>query len=167
MVKVQNITTYFQYSLTANMTKKNFYAVSRGEATGIFTRQSKCELSIHKYSNAVFTGFETIDEAIAFLIAGGTYITCINIPVYDDTQTLKRPTDFNHVYENEATCIIALLDISEQSTLDDTIVPPNDEESSSELNTSNINLMNELEPSEDNTSLKMPGSKSGTENTTK
>jgi hypothetical protein len=87
--------------------------------------------------------------------------------VYDDTQTLKRPTDFNHVCENEATCIIALLDISEQSTLDDTIVPPNDEESSSELNTSNINLMNELEPSEDNTSLKMPVSKSGTENTTK
>ena len=87
--------------------------------------------------------------------------------MYDDTQTLKRPTDFNHVCENEATCIIALLDISEQSTLDDTIVPPNDEESSSELNTSNINLMNEFEPSEDNTSLKMPVSKSGTENTTK
>jgi ribonuclease HI len=51
------------------MTKKNFYAVSRGETTGIFTRWSKGELSIHKYSNAVFKGFETIDEAIAFLIA--------------------------------------------------------------------------------------------------
>lgn len=146
------------------MTKKNFYAVSRGETTGIFTRWSKCELSIHKYSNAVFKGFETIDEDIAFLIAGGTYITCINIPVYDDTQTVKRPTDFDHLCENETTCTIASLDISEQSTLDDTIVPPNDEDSSSELNTSDINLMHELEPSEDNTSLKIPVSKSGTDN---
>lgn len=139
--------------------KKNFYSVSRGETTGIFTRWSKCELSIHKYSNAVFKGFETIDEAMAFLIAGGTYITRINIPVYDDTQTVKRPTDFDHVCENEATCTIASLDISEQSTLDDTIVPSNDEDSSSELNTSDINFMNKLEPSEDNTSLKIPMSK--------
>jgi hypothetical protein len=51
--------------------------------------------------------------------------------VYDDTQTVKRPTDFDHVCENETTCTIASLDISEQSTLDDTIVPPNDEDSSS------------------------------------
>jgi hypothetical protein len=40
----------------------------------------------------------------------------------------------------------------------------NDEDSSYELNTSDINLMHELEPSEDNTSLKIPVSKSGTDN---
>jgi hypothetical protein len=48
--------------LTANMTKKNFYAVSRGETTGIFTRWSKGELSIHKYSNAVFKAFGKSDD---------------------------------------------------------------------------------------------------------
>ena len=46
---------------------KNFYAVSRGRKTGIFTTWGECEKQVKGYKNARFKGFYTRAEAEAFL----------------------------------------------------------------------------------------------------
>ena len=46
---------------------KKFYAVKNGRETGIFKTWAECQNSVIGYKNAVFKGFETLDEAKAFL----------------------------------------------------------------------------------------------------
>ena len=113
------------------MSKKNFYSVAKGVNTGIFTLWNKCEASVHKFHHAVFKGFSTIDQAIVFLIADGTYKTCSEIPVYDKTTTVKLPKDFGHKCVNK--CTLENLDLSimdesssDQENLNESILSEND-----------------------------------------
>ena len=47
--------------------KWNFYAVRRGCNVGIFRTWTKCERQVKYYSGAIFKGFNTEEEANAFL----------------------------------------------------------------------------------------------------
>lgn len=49
---------------------KKFYAVKNGRETGIFKTWAECQKQIIGFKGAAFKGFETLDEAKAFL--GGT-----------------------------------------------------------------------------------------------
>lgn len=82
------------------MSSKLFYSVARGVRPGIYTLWSKCELNVHKFPHAVFKGFHTIDQAVAFLIAGSAFQNCHDIPVFDDTEITKYPVDYEHECKN-------------------------------------------------------------------
>ena len=101
------------------MSKKHFYSVSKGIIPGIYTTRSKCELNVHRYPHAVFKGFNTIDQAVAFLIAGSAFVNCHLIPVYDDSESSKHPKDFGHecssppcTVENMDTSLVDIGDIN-------------------------------------------------------
>lgn len=47
-----------------------FYAVRRGRRVGVFRTWPECEMQVRYYSGAVFKGFNTEEDAIAFM--GGT-----------------------------------------------------------------------------------------------
>ena len=49
------------------MAKKKFYAVKEGRQTGIFYTWDECQNAVKGYSGAVFKGFSSEEEAIAFL----------------------------------------------------------------------------------------------------
>lgn len=49
------------------MAKKNFYAVKKGRKTGIFRSWNECRAQVDKFSGAVYKGFETLEEAQAYL----------------------------------------------------------------------------------------------------
>lgn len=56
------------------MAKNNFYAVKVGHKTGIFTSWPECQAAISGYSNPVFKGFPTEEEAKAFLDGDNIYL---------------------------------------------------------------------------------------------
>ncbi|VDI01594.1 Hypothetical predicted protein [Mytilus galloprovincialis] len=93
------------------MTNKLFYGVARGVRPGIYALWSKCELNVHKFPHAVFKGFHTIDQAVAFLIAGNAFQNCHIIPVFDDTETTKYPIDYEHECKNPP-CSVETIDVS-------------------------------------------------------
>lgn len=92
------------------MPNKKFYSVSKGTTLGIFTLWNKCDASVYRYRHAVYKGFNTIEPAIAFLIADGTFISCDQIPIHDDTSIVKTPKDFGHICQNN--CVLDSLDLS-------------------------------------------------------
>lgn len=49
------------------MAKKNFYAVKEGIKPGIYKTWPECSANIKGYSGAVYKGFETLEEAEAFM----------------------------------------------------------------------------------------------------
>ncbi len=49
------------------MAKKNFYAVRVGKTPGIYKTWPECQANTSGYSGAVFKGFETLEEAKAFM----------------------------------------------------------------------------------------------------
>lgn len=49
------------------MAKKNFYTVKNGRIPGIYKTWEDCKEQVQGYPGAVFKGFETLDEAEAFL----------------------------------------------------------------------------------------------------
>lgn len=53
------------------MGKKNFYAVKAGFQVGLFTNWPECQSAVKGYKGAVYKGFETKDEALAWLEDGG------------------------------------------------------------------------------------------------
>ena len=63
-----------------------FYSVAKGRNIEIFTEWSSCELSMHKYQNAVHKSFEKLGDAINFLIVGNAFTSCISIRIYDQDQ---------------------------------------------------------------------------------
>ena len=92
------------------MGKENFYCVARGEIVGMYTEWSKCETKVYRYPHAVHKGFELIDDAVVFMLAGGTFHRCSDIPVFDETLTVTHPLDFDHVcpYANSCFCLTFL-----------------------------------------------------------
>ena len=92
------------------MSTKKFYSVARGVTIGIFTEWSKCEQSVHRFKHAVFKGFTSMDQAINFLLAGSTFSSCNQIPVFDETENPKTPEHFGHkcngVHCTKDTCSI-------------------------------------------------------------
>lgn len=50
--------------------KKNFYGVRVGRTTGVFTTWDECKAAVHGFTGAVYKGFETEDEARAYLEGG-------------------------------------------------------------------------------------------------
>lgn len=48
------------------MAKKNYYVVRKGSKVGIFTTWSECQASVKGFKGAVFKGFETKAEALAW-----------------------------------------------------------------------------------------------------
>ncbi|CAC5389052.1 unnamed protein product [Mytilus coruscus] len=61
--------------------------------------------------HAVFKGFHTIDQAVAFLIAGSAFQNCHDIPVFDDTEITKYPIDYEHECKNPP-CSVDTIDVS-------------------------------------------------------
>ena len=68
--------------------KNHFYCVARGRTNGIFTDWSKCEISVHRFHNAVHKGFQTLEQAIHFMMATGEFSSCHDIPVHDLDRTI-------------------------------------------------------------------------------
>ena len=56
-----------KYMKTGRYDQHKFYAVSDGRKTGIFRSWPEAEESVSGYSNALFQGFETEEEALSFL----------------------------------------------------------------------------------------------------
>ena len=83
--------------------KKSFYAVAKGRTVGIFRESSQCKDSINKYTNAVYKGFSSINEAVHFLIASNSFSSgkCCNIPVYIDKETVKNVREFAHLCHDD------------------------------------------------------------------
>ena len=54
------------------MAKKNFYAVRVGKAPGIYKTWPECQANVSGFPGAVFTGFETLAEAEAFIDGAAT-----------------------------------------------------------------------------------------------
>ena len=52
------------------MAKKNFYAVRKGKEPGIFETWEACRASVGGYPGADYKGFQTLEEARAYLAAG-------------------------------------------------------------------------------------------------
>lgn len=50
-----------------NMAKKKYYAVRKGNKTGIFESWTECETSVSGYSNAEYQSFSSYDDAVSFL----------------------------------------------------------------------------------------------------
>ncbi|VDI40004.1 Hypothetical predicted protein, partial [Mytilus galloprovincialis] len=93
------------------MSSKLFYSVARGVRPAIYTIWSKCELNVQKFPHAVFKGFHTIDQAVAFFIAGSAFQNCHNIPVFEDIETTKYPIDYEHESKNPP-CSVDTSDVS-------------------------------------------------------
>ena len=53
------------------MAKKNFYAVKAGRKPGIYTVWKDCEAQIKGFGGAIYKGFETKEEADAYMVGGG------------------------------------------------------------------------------------------------
>ena len=53
------------------MAKKKYYAVKRGKTPGIYLTWEDCRSQISGFSGAVYKGFETLEEAGAFLQQAG------------------------------------------------------------------------------------------------
>ncbi len=49
---------------------KKFYAVKNGRKTGIFTTWAECQRQVTGFKGAAYKGFETLEEAEAFLSGG-------------------------------------------------------------------------------------------------
>lgn len=91
---------------------KNYYAVCKGRKQGIFTTWEDCKKQVHKYPNAIFKGFSTYPEAIAFLEqhskkkktkpkkekAKKTSSAKNEIPLLDLYQASDYPADFAYAY---------------------------------------------------------------------
>ena len=101
------------------MGKKNFYCVARGEVVGIYTEWSKCETQVYRYPHAVHKGFESVDEAVGFMLAGGTFQHCSDIPIFDETVTVKHPKDFYQQCPNVNGCTSDSLQLSNSDTYND------------------------------------------------
>lgn len=56
------------------MAKNKFYAVKKGYKTGIFTSWSECQEAVSGYTNPIFKGFLTEEEAKAFLNGDNIYL---------------------------------------------------------------------------------------------
>ena len=67
----------------APKSKNNFYCVARDRTVGIFTDWSNCEISVHKFHNVVHKGFQTLEQAIHFMMATGDYSLCQDIQVHN------------------------------------------------------------------------------------
>ena len=85
--------------------KNHFYSIARGRTTGIFTDWSSCEISVHKYHNAVYKGFTTLEEAIHFMLAGQEYSSCQEIPVHDFDR-VKNVSSLGHRCNGNCTSIL-------------------------------------------------------------
>ncbi len=59
------------------MAKKNFYAVKFGKVPGIYKTWPECQSNTSGYPGAVFKGFETLEEAEAFMTGNASAATKI------------------------------------------------------------------------------------------
>ena len=67
---------------------------------------SQTAISVHKFRHTIYKGFTTIDAAVAFFIAGNVFQSCKNIPVHDDSTTVKLPKYFGHECASGAPCSV-------------------------------------------------------------
>ena len=100
------------------MSRKKFYCVAHGNITGVFTEWSACEKQVYRVQNSVHQRFKNIDKAVAFLLAGGTYNSCTNIPVYDEHMNAKYPQQFGHVCTQNV-CTSENVNLDDESESDD------------------------------------------------
>lgn len=54
------------------MGKFKIYAVKKGRKTGIFYTWPECEAQVKNYENPIFKGFQSEEEALIWLVKGGT-----------------------------------------------------------------------------------------------
>jgi len=72
---------------------KNFYAVKNGRMTGIFLTWDDCKAQIDGFPNAIFKGFQTKDEAIAYLgLAGSAGIKLEEKPKTNKPKQARVPS---------------------------------------------------------------------------
>ena len=95
--------------------KNHFYCVARGRTNGIFTDWSKCEISVHKFHNAVHKGFQTLEQAIHFMMATGEFSSCHDIPVHDLDRTI-HVTDLGHQCSTGCSSLTSNLDSQDEDT---------------------------------------------------
>ena len=55
---------------------KKFYAVKIGKTPGVYETWAECQNQINGFSGAVYKGFATKEEAIAFVGQGGGHRAC-------------------------------------------------------------------------------------------
>lgn len=65
------------------MAKNKFYAVKSGHETGIFKSWPECQAAVNGYTNPIFKGFLTEDEAEAFLAGDDIYFKQIENDLAD------------------------------------------------------------------------------------
>ncbi|MGL5260488.1 MAG: viroplasmin family protein [Lachnospiraceae bacterium] len=57
---------------------KKFYAIRKGNKTGVFTTWEECKKYIHGYSGAEYKSFLTLDEAKQYIDVGAAYEKQVN-----------------------------------------------------------------------------------------
>lgn len=94
------------------MSRKKFYCVAHGNITGVFTNSQ-----IYRVQAYVHQGFKNIDKAVAFLLAGATYNSCTNIPVYDEHMNAKNRQQFGLIC-TQSVCISENVNLDDESESD-------------------------------------------------
>jgi len=86
------------------MGKKNYYVVKEGSKLGIFNNWTECQASVKGYKGAVFKGFETKAEALAWLNGKEELLTdpIVKSPAKDSADVIG-PIDFE-VYTDGSYC---------------------------------------------------------------
>ena len=82
------------------MAKKNFYAVRVGITPGIYKTWDECSKNTSKFPGAVFKGFESYEEAEAFIRIGRSLIINRNYIYYINLNRqlllLREPSGRRH-----------------------------------------------------------------------
>lgn len=73
------------------MAKKNYYAVRKGNRTGIFRTWEECKACVHGFSGAEYKGFAAEEEARAYLGITGAEEKCIDMGA--EKKSPKEPAD--------------------------------------------------------------------------
>jgi viroplasmin and RNaseH domain-containing protein len=87
-------------------TKKNFYAVSAGRRTGIYTKWSMCHQQVNQFSGECYAGFETLRECVEFLVDKRAHLTPADITVNDNGTSMsltKFEKQLQHIVTDNAT----------------------------------------------------------------
>lgn len=84
--------------------KKNYYVVKEGSKVGIFNNWPECQASVKGYKGAVFKGFETKAEALAWLEGREQVPADLNVKsTADDPPDSIAPIDYE-VYTDGSFC---------------------------------------------------------------
>ncbi len=71
--------------------EKAYYAVSKGRTLGIFKHWSMCARSVDGFSGNRYKGFESLEDAIAFLAVDGITTEQINVFTSGDVKANTPP----------------------------------------------------------------------------